>query len=419
MEQEISTDEIRQALREYLAGHDSLADVRAVAEASQPTAGQPTAGQPTAGQPTAGPPTPAPVPAGPPPFDPDVWRGMARDLGAGGLAVPVEYGGLGLGLRAVTGALFEAGCVLYPGPLRSTIAAAVALSAAAREADVGPVGPGRPVATALAAIASGAATAALAVPAGDVAGGCGVIADGPLLRGTARAVPHGASADLLVAAAVAAGRPALILVSPADLATAPRVILTGTDFSCGYADIVLDAVPGAVLSADPRTVSRVLDLAQVLTAAEQVGTAAGALSRTLEYLKVREQYGRPIGAYQAVQHRCADLAVHIEAASALVELAAAAADSGDGELLARVGLLARAAASEVSVAAADAMVHLHGGIGFTWEHEAHLFFRRARTTASWFGTVPQLRAEAARRDCFALITQWAGTEALDGAKPQI
>jgi alkylation response protein AidB-like acyl-CoA dehydrogenase len=394
MEQEISTGEIRQALREYLAGHDSLAEVRAVAEAVRPTAGRPT-----------------PVP---PPFDPDVWRGMARDLGAGGLAVPVTYGGLGLGLQAVTGALFEAGRVLYPGPLRSTIAAAVALSAAAAEADVG-----QPAATALAAIASGGATAALAVPADDIGGACGVTADGPLLRGTARAVAHGASADLLVAVGEAVGRPALILVSPADLATAPRVILAGADFSCGYADIVLDAVPGAVVSADPQTVARALDLAQVLTAAEQVGTAAGALSRTLDYLKVREQYGRPIGAYQAVQHRCADLAVHIEAASALVELAAAAADAGDGELLARVGLLARAAASEVSVAAADAMVHLHGGIGFTWEHEAHLFFRRARSTASWFGTVPQLRAEAARRDCFALITQWAGTEALDGAKSHI
>jgi alkylation response protein AidB-like acyl-CoA dehydrogenase len=414
MEQEISTGEIRQAVREYMAGHDSLADVRAVAAASQPTVGQPTAGQPTAGQPTGAPPAPVP-----PPFDLDVWRGMARDLGAGGLAVPVGYGGLGLGLQAVTGALFEAGRVLYPGPLRSTIAAAVALSAAAAGADVGQADVGQPAATALTAIASGAATAALAVPAADVGGGCGVTADGPLLRGTARVVPHGASADLLVAVGAAAGRPALILVSPTDLATAARVILAGADFSCGYADIVLDAVPGTVVSADPATVARVLDLAQVLTAAEQVGTAAGALSRTLDYLKVREQYGRPIGAYQAVQHRCADLAVHIEAASALVELAAAAADGGDGELLARVGLLARAAASEVSVAAADAMVHLHGGIGFTWEHEAHLFFRRARTTASWFGTVPQLRAEAARRDCFALITQWAGAEALDGAKPLI
>jgi alkylation response protein AidB-like acyl-CoA dehydrogenase len=380
MDQEISTGEVRQALREYLADHDSLADIRGAADAGQ----------------TAD---------GPPPFNPDIWRGLAQELGATGLAVPIEYGGLGLGLRAVAGALYEAGQVLYPGPLRATVSAAAALAAAVTQA-----GAGQDVAAALAAIASGRATAALAVPADDVRGGCGVTVDGPLLQGTARAVPHGASADLLVAVATAAGRPALVLVSPANLAQAARVTRTGTDFSCGYADITLDGVPGTVICADPVAASSVLDLAHVLTAAEQVGTAAGALRRSLAYLKVREQYGQLIGRYQAVQHRCADLAVHIEAASALVEMAAAAADDGDRELLARVGLLARAAASEVSVSAADAMVHLHGGTGFTWEHEAHLYFRRARSAASWFGTVQQLRAEAARRDCFALITQWPGTE---------
>jgi alkylation response protein AidB-like acyl-CoA dehydrogenase len=96
--------------------------------------------------------------------------------------------------------------------------------------------------------------------------------------------------------------------------------------------------------------------------------------------------------------------VHIEAAAALVGHAAAAADSGDSETLAAVALLARAAASEVSLFAADTMVQLHGGIGFTWEHNAHFFFRRARSAAAWFGTVPQLRLEAARRNCLALIT---------------
>jgi len=387
MEQEISTGEIRQALREYLAGHDSLAGLRAAADAE-------------------------PGPDAPPPFDPEVWRGLAQDLGAAGLAVPVEYGGLGLGLRAVASALREAGQVLYPGPLRATLSAAAALTATVGAgtalADQVAAGVSEPVTAALAAIASGEATAALAVPADDLQGGCGVTVDGARLRGTARAVPHGASADLLVAAAERAGRPALVLVSAADLVLAPRVVLAGTDFSIGYADIVLDGVPATVICADPAEVASVLDLAQVLTAAEQVGTAAGALSRTLGYLKVREQYGQLIGRYQAVQHRCADLAVHIEAAAALVEIAAAAADAGDTGLLARVGLLARAAASEVSVAAADAMVHLHGGIGFTWEHDAHLFFRRARSTASWFGTVRQLRAEAARRDCFALITPGSG-----------
>jgi alkylation response protein AidB-like acyl-CoA dehydrogenase len=100
--------------------------------------------------------------------------------------------------------------------------------------------------------------------------------------------------------------------------------------------------------------------------------------------------------------------VRIEAAAALIETAAAAADSGDAGYLAQTALLARAAASEAALAAADTMVQLHGGIGFTWEHDAHLFFRRARATAAWFGTVSQLYAEAARRDCFALITREQG-----------
>ena len=167
---------------------------------------------------------------------------------------------------------------------------------------------------------------------------------------------------------------------------------------------MLDGVPGTVISDDPRQVSHVLDLAQVLTAAEQVGTAAGALDRTLDYIKIREQFDRVIGGYQALQHRCADAAVHLEAAAALVERAAVAAESGADDVLAAAALLARAAASEVSLFAADTMVQLHGGIGFTWEHDAHFFFRHARSTAAWFGTIPQLRLEAARRNCLALIT---------------
>jgi alkylation response protein AidB-like acyl-CoA dehydrogenase len=200
----------------------------------------------------------------------------------------------------------------------------------------------------------------------------------------------------------------LVLVLPAGLEQAIRLPRGGIDFSTAYADLVLDGVPGTVISADPHRIAHVLDMAQLLTAAEQVGTASGALDRTLDYIKIREQFGRVIGGYQALQHRCADVAVHIEAAAALVEHAAAAAESGDTEVLAGTALLARAAASEASLFAADAMVQLHGGIGFTWEHDAHLFFRRARSTSAWFGTVRQLRLEAARRNCFALITRDLG-----------
>jgi alkylation response protein AidB-like acyl-CoA dehydrogenase len=373
MDLEISTDEIRRGIRDYLADHDCLADVRSIADAD---------------------------PSAPahPPFDAAVWRGLAEGLGAAALIVPEEYGGLGLGLSAVAGALFETGHELYPGPLCSTAAATAALAAV-------PAAGGLPgVSGVFQAIATEGAVASLAGPAADVRGGCGVTLDGGLLRGTARAVPHGASAAILVAVADTPAAAALVLVAPAALEHAVRRPRGGIDFTTAYADLVLDGLPAIVISADPRQVSQALDLAQVLTAAEQVGTAAGALDRTLDYIKIREQFGRVIGGYQALQHRCADVAVHIEAAAALVGRAAAAADSGDTEALARIALLARAAASEVSLFAADTMVQLHGGIGFTWEHNTHFFFRRARSTAAWFGTVPQLRLEAARRNCLALIT---------------
>jgi alkylation response protein AidB-like acyl-CoA dehydrogenase len=372
MDLEISTDEIRRGIRDYLADHDCLADVRSVADAGQSASA---------------------------PFDTAVWRGLAEGLGAAALIVPAEHGGLGLGLSAVVGALFESGHELYPGPLCATASATAALAAGSAGGSASPA-----VIDAFQAIAAAGAVATLAVPAADVQGGCGVTLDGALLRGTARAVPHGASAEVLVAVADAPAGTSLVLVGPADLARAVRRPRGGIDFTTAYADLVLDAVPATVISADPRQVSNVLDLAQLLTAAEQVGTAAGALDRTLDYIKIREQFGRVIGRYQALQHRCADVAVHIEAAAVLVERGAAAAESGEADVLARTALLARAAASEVSLFAADTMVQLHGGIGFTWEHNAHFFFRRARSAAAWFGTVSQLRLEAARRDCLALIT---------------
>jgi alkylation response protein AidB-like acyl-CoA dehydrogenase len=374
MDLEISTGEIRRGIRDYLTDHDCLADVRSIADADQSAPAHP-------------------------PFDPVVWRGLAEGLGAAALTVPEEYGGLGLGLRAAAGALFESGHELYPGPLRSTASATAALAAASAGGSARPE-----VADVFRAIASEGAVASLAVPAADVQGGCGVTLDGALLRGTARAVPHGASAAVLVAVADTPAGASLVLVQPAGLELAIRRPRGGIDFTTAYADLVLDGVPGTAISADPRQVSHVLDMAQLLTAAEQVGTAAGALDRTLDYIKIREQFGRVIGGYQALQHRCADVAVHIEAAAALVERAAAAADSGDTEVLAGTALIARAAASEASLFAADTMLQLHGGIGFTWEHDAHFFFRRARSTAAWFGTIPQLRLEAARRNCLALIT---------------
>jgi alkylation response protein AidB-like acyl-CoA dehydrogenase len=368
----LSTAEIRQGLREFLTDHSCLAEVRQVAEGDGEGDG----------------------------FDRTIWRRLATELGVTAVAVPDEFGGLGLGVDAVVGSMLEAGRELYPGPLRATATATLALLAS---------GKGEPQGEALRAIAGDAAIGALAGPADDVRGDCGLRYNGAAMTGRARAVQHGVAAQYLVAVAAGPhGVPILVLLTEAALAGGARHRRQGMDFSTPYADLELDAVPATMLTDDSSIVSHVLDLAQLLTAAEQVGLAQGALDRTLAYLKIREQFGRVIGGYQALQHRCADLVTHIEAARALVEVATAAADADDRHTLARTALLARAAASEVSVAAADTMLQLHGGIGFTWEHDTHLYFRRARATAAWFGTVAQLRAEAVRRNCFGLLTRELG-----------
>jgi alkylation response protein AidB-like acyl-CoA dehydrogenase len=384
MDQGLSTAEIRQGLREFLTDHDCLAEVRQVADTEATGDG----------------------------FDRKTWRRLATELGVTSLAVPEEFGGLGLGVGAVVGSMLEAGRELYPGPLRTTATVTLALLATGGTDAALPgtsSSAGEPRAAALRAIASEAAIGALAGPVDDVRGDCGLRWDGAVLSGRARAIQHGAAAHYLLAVAAGSdGGPVLVFLGETALASAVRHRRPGMDFSTPYADLEVDAVPATILTDDPGLVDHVLDLAQLLTAAEQIGLAQGALDRTLDYLRIREQFGRVIGGYQALQHRCADLVTHIEAALALVEVATAAADAGDRDTLGRTALLARAAASEVSVDAADTMLQLHGGIGFTWEHGTHLYFRRARGTAVWFGTVAQLRAEAVRRNCFGLITRELG-----------
>jgi alkylation response protein AidB-like acyl-CoA dehydrogenase len=373
----LSVDEIRRAVREFLADHSGLGEVRAVADADADAARDG--------------------------FDRPAWRRLATDLGVTALAVPDALGGLGLGLPAVIGALLEAGHELYPGPLRATASATLALLSADRTA----ANPS--VAAALRAITDAAAVATLAGPVDNVRGGCGLSWDGTTLHGRARAVPYGAAADYLVAVVGAPGEDAaLVLVEPAALAARTRRQRPGIDYSTPYADLDLEGAVAVPLTTDAALIEHILDLAQLLTAAEQVGLAQGALDRTLDYLRIREQFGRVIGGYQALQHRCADLVMRIEAVLALLGLAGDVAAADDRELLARIALLVRAEASEVALSAADTMLQLHGGIGFTWEHDTHLFFRRARSTAAWFGSPAQLRAEAVRRNCFATITRELG-----------
>jgi alkylation response protein AidB-like acyl-CoA dehydrogenase len=143
-------------------------------------------------------------------------------------------------------------------------------------------------------------------------------------------------------------------------------------------------------------VSVMLDHAAAALAAEQVGGAQRVLDMAVEYAKVRTQFGRPIGSFQAIKHKCADMLVDVERARAAAQYAALVASSG-GDDLPLVVSTAKAFCSEVSVRAATANIQVHGGIGFTWEHSAHLYFKRAHTSAALFGDPTAHRARVAGR----------------------
>jgi alkylation response protein AidB-like acyl-CoA dehydrogenase len=141
---------------------------------------------------------------------------------------------------------------------------------------------------------------------------------------------------------------------------------------------------------------RVTDLALIALAAEQTGTAEGALEMTVEYAKQRVQFGRPIGSFQAVKHRLADMMVHVEACKSAAYFAACSADEDSAELP-EAASLAKAWCSEAAANCAGNAIQLHGGIGFTWEHDAHLYFKRARASGTLLGGASWHRERIAAR----------------------
>jgi alkylation response protein AidB-like acyl-CoA dehydrogenase len=220
------------------------------------------------------------------------------------------------------------------------------------------------------------------------------------LYGQVGQVLDGHSAELLLVAAHAGGfarsRTLLFLVA-GDADGLVRVRQTALDATRPQARLELRDVEAELLGvdsgADVLTALSVLgDSAAAVLAAEAVGAADRALERTVEHVKQREQFGRAIGSFQAVKHRLADVYVQVQAAKSAAYYAAWATGNGDGE---RVGGLALAQALEALRTAASEGIQLHGGIGFTWEHEAHLYFKRAAGDELLFGPVHRLRAHAA------------------------
>ncbi|MFH8467599.1 acyl-CoA dehydrogenase family protein [Streptomyces sp. NPDC017991] len=342
-------------------------------------------------------------------YDPGLWETLAQQLGLPGLALPEAYGGVGCTTTELALAAEEMGRALAPSPLLATAVLGAPLVLA--------LGSASQRAALLPRIASGELTAALVVPGaalttalgltggnrGDWAGGgrAGGVqarrADGGWrLYGQADQVLDGHSADLLVVAAHTGGftgsRPLFFLVREG----ATRVRQTSLDETRSQSRIQLRHLDAELLGdeegADVGSVlARVGDSAAAVLAAEAVGAADRVLERTVEYVKQREQFGRAIGSFQAVKHRLADLYVQVQGARSAAYYAAWATVEGRE----RVGGLALAQALEALRVCGSEAVQLHGGIGFTWEHEAHLYFKRAAGDELLFGPVHRLRAYAA------------------------
>ena len=374
------TDEQRaldSTVREYLSERFDLARVRGVVE--------------------------DPAGDGHPPL---LWTAAAE---GGWLAatVPEEHDGLGLGLLDATVVATALGAGLAPGPWRETVLAAEAVRLAGGDGQRADL---------LGRLAAGDAvgTVALSGPGGvPDATALGVAEQDGRLSGRASAVPYAHVADVLVVAATdAGGGVGLHLVDPADADVVRLDALDGTTRLC---DVVLDDVPARRLErggADAYVA--VARRGAVLTAADLAGLARESLRRTVAYVGEREQFGRPVGSFQALQHHLADLHVAVTMAEHAVRYAAHATDADlhDAVLMASV---AKAKASDAARDTTAAMIQYHGGIGYTWEHEAHLFFKRAKREEYEFGDAPWHREVVAR-----LVVDRPGVDVADvGSGPSL
>ncbi|WP_040685202.1 acyl-CoA dehydrogenase family protein [Nocardiopsis baichengensis] len=319
------------------------------------------------------------------------WRPLAEQVGASGLAVPEHLGGGGFGPLEVHVVMEELGRALAETPfLSSSVLAGQAL------VQCGP----SPLRDAwLGRLAEGTATAALAwaedggfdptgltaraEPANTSRPGAG---EGPWrVTGRKRHVLGAGDADLLVVAASTADGPAVFAVDPRaeGVSVAEHVPV---DLTRPQADTVLDGAPAHALSlSGERILWDVLTAACTALSAEQVGGAARCVEMTVAYAGTREQFGRPIGSFQAVKHRLADMYVALESARSLSYAAAFALDDGSPEAWIDASA-AKAACSEAYRAIAGEAIQLHGGIGVTWEHDAQRHFKRAHGSALLFGT---------------------------------
>jgi alkylation response protein AidB-like acyl-CoA dehydrogenase len=321
-----------------------------------------------------------------PRFDPEVWAQAADQLRLPGLVIPEEYGGDGFGQVELGLVLEEMGRALLCAPFFATVvlAAQALLVAGDKEACkryLPRIAAGRTTATLAVAEDNGswdpALISARAVPDGD---------DGWTLSGRKCFVIDGTTAELVLVVARTVAGPSLFAVDrqATGLAAEPMETLDATR---AMARLTFDAVPATLVGTDGaggRIMAKVLDIASVGLAAEQAGGARRCLEMSTEYARTRHQFGRPIGSFQAVKHKCADMLVQVELAEASSREAAGLADE-DAPDFPVASAVAHACCSRAYIFAAMENIQVHGGIGFTWEHPAHLYFRRAKSSQLLFG----------------------------------
>ncbi|HET6970639.1 MAG TPA: acyl-CoA dehydrogenase family protein [Phenylobacterium sp.] len=311
--------------------------------------------------------------------DAGLWR-TAADLGWPALAIPEAQGGLGLGIAESAVMLEELGRALAPIPHLPTLLAARAIALAGSPAQQDRWLP---------AIAAGELTCAVTSPGPDARPTLTLRAeaDALVLSGEAADLLQGADADLLVLLANEGDGAAYVVVEVkadgVELLVERTVDRTRHLARARFGGLRLPADRRLAGPAD--TVREaILAEAALALACDAVGGANAIFERTLDYLKTREQFGKPIGSFQALKHRCADHKVALEASRAVVAEAVQLWGAGDptSPMLASV---AKAYACEVYARVAEDAVQLHGGIGFTWEHDCHLFLKRAKLDQALFG----------------------------------
>ena len=325
-------------------------------------------------------------------FDEALWRRMADQLGLQGLIVPEQFGGSGYSFVELAIALEEMGRVLLCGPFFSTLTATLALLSV-----------DDPLASErfLPQIASGdlTATLGLANGAGEWGDIDGVQAEetatGWMLRGQKSFVLDGHSAGLILLPARTTAGPSLFAVE-ADLPGLKTTPMRPLDPTRKLATLDLDSTPAALIGENgggQGALNRTFDLAAVALAVEQVGAAQRVLEMSVGYALDRVQFGRPIGSFQAIKHTCAEMLVDVELARSV---AYAAAWSSADELAVNAPL-AKAHCSDALVTVATDNIQVHGGTGFTWEHDAHLYFRRAKASEQFLGDPAYHRERYAQR----------------------